>query len=155
MCRCVQTFHWYTCNIFQVILNKWLSLLSFEQSCANTTKKTVAAEQLYIFTYADLIFPLIFCLKFKSPQTLKKQTFLIRYYPQIDSVLSHMVVVFSFCLSGIHFVLVVVSPCRVQRIQLTTLLQLALRTSPRYCLALSRSLCSFLSSLFLTFFLLC
>jgi len=68
----------------------------------------------------------------------KKPKFLIRCYPQI--FLSHMVVVFSFCLSGIHFVLVVVSPCRVQRIQLTTLLQLALRTSPRYCLALSLSL---------------
>lgn len=66
-----------------------------------------------------------------------------------------MVVVFSFCLSlsGIHFVLVVVSPCRVQRIQLTNLLQLALNTSPRYCLALSRSHYPLLSSLSLTFFL--
>lgn len=44
------------------------------------------------------------------------------------------------CVFGIHFVMVVVSPCRVQRIQLTILLQLALNTSPRYCLALALSL---------------
>lgn len=68
-------------------------------------KKTVATVQLYSFIHADLIFPL-FCLKQYAIGLLlnhfrhkKKYTLLIGHYPPIDSVLSHMVVVFSFCLS--------------------------------------------------------
>lgn len=39
-------------------------------------------------------------------------------------------------------VTVVVSPCRVQRIRLSTLLPLALNTAPRYCLSLALALFS-------------
>lgn len=51
--------------------------------------------------------------------------------------------------SGVCFVTVVVSPCRVQRIRLSTLLPLALNTAPRYCLLLALAL--LLSALFSSF----
>lgn len=54
-----------------------------------------------------------------------------------------------FLVSGVCFVTVVVSPCRVQRIRLTTLLPLALNTAPRYCLSLA--LAPFLSLLLFPF----
>lgn len=164
MCRCVQTFRWYTCNICHVILNKCLSLLFFEQSCANTTNKENCCNCIVVqfYTWFDFSLNILsetvcLWLTVKSLQTLKIHIFNRSLSPDWLCPVAHGCCFFLLSLSGIHFVLVVVSPCRVQRIQLTTLLQLALNTSPRYCLALSlsRSLCSFLSSLSLTYFLFC
>lgn len=140
-------------------------MLSIEQSCAIATNKQNCCSwtvvrfhtRMWCLSNNEYHVWITYAVDFKLNHTSDiktNYTFLIGYCPLIDSVLSHMVVVLpSVSLSGIHFVLIVVSPCRVQRIQLTTLLQLALNTSPRYCTSPPPSLCSLLSSLSLTFFL--